>query len=77
MRIAGGHNVVSGILDFLQRYHPGSKLLGFRKGPIGIMSGDAVEITLDAMVSCVPRAPLPGLPQADETARPHQQEPPY
>mmetsp|Transcript_31743 Transcript_31743/g.81309 ORF Transcript_31743/g.81309 Transcript_31743/m.81309 type:complete len:543 (+) Transcript_31743:122-1750(+) len=46
---SGGHNVVSGILDFLQRYHPGSKLLGFRKGPIGIMSGDAVEITLDAM----------------------------
>jgi len=46
---AGGHNVISGILDFLERYHPGSKLYGFLKGPKGIMTGEASEITPKAM----------------------------
>ena len=47
---SGGHNVISGILDFLERYHPGSKLYGFLKGPKGIMTGNAKEITPEAMV---------------------------
>lgn len=48
--VAGGHNVISGLLDFLERYYPGSKLMGFTKGPMGIMEGKAVEIHPEAMV---------------------------
>ncbi|XP_015881156.1 pyrophosphate--fructose 6-phosphate 1-phosphotransferase subunit beta [Ziziphus jujuba] len=44
----GGHNVISGIFDFLQRRTKGkSKLYGFRGGPIGIMKCKYVELTED------------------------------
>ncbi|EPS65871.1 pyrophosphate--fructose 6-phosphate 1-phosphotransferase subunit beta, partial [Genlisea aurea] len=33
----GGHNVISGIFDYLQNYCKGSTLYGFRGGPAGIM----------------------------------------
>uniref|UniRef100_A0A061R021 Pyrophosphate--fructose 6-phosphate 1-phosphotransferase subunit beta n=1 Tax=Tetraselmis sp. GSL018 TaxID=582737 RepID=A0A061R021_9CHLO len=46
---AGGHNVIAGLLDFLERHHPGSQLLGFRRGPAGILRSDAALVTADAM----------------------------
>jgi pyrophosphate--fructose-6-phosphate 1-phosphotransferase len=41
----GGHNVISGIFDALQSVHAGSRLLGFRGGPKGILESDYVELT--------------------------------
>eukprot|EP00898_Chlorokybus_atmophyticus_P004379 jgi/Chlat1/4942/Chrsp31S04849 len=40
----GGHNVISGIFDYLQTHAPGSTLFGFRNGPAGIINGDVVVI---------------------------------
>ncbi|EFJ13842.1 hypothetical protein SELMODRAFT_234662 [Selaginella moellendorffii] len=41
----GGHNVIAGLFDYLQKHAPGSLLLGFRGGPAGIMRCKYVEIT--------------------------------
>ncbi|KAL5578749.1 hypothetical protein UlMin_011191 [Ulmus minor] len=41
----GGHNVISGIFDYLQERAKGSTLYGFRGGPAGIMKGKYVELT--------------------------------
>uniref|UniRef100_A0A803NZH4 Pyrophosphate--fructose 6-phosphate 1-phosphotransferase subunit beta n=1 Tax=Cannabis sativa TaxID=3483 RepID=A0A803NZH4_CANSA len=41
----GGHNVISGIFDYLQERAKGSVLYGFRGGPAGIMKGKYVELT--------------------------------
>ncbi|KAK8954684.1 Pyrophosphate--fructose 6-phosphate 1-phosphotransferase subunit beta [Platanthera zijinensis] len=41
----GGHNVISGIFDYLQDRAKGSTLYGFRGGPAGIMKGKYVELT--------------------------------
>lgn len=41
----GGHNVISGIFDYLQERARGSTLYGFRGGPAGIMKGKYVELT--------------------------------
>ncbi|OIV96093.1 hypothetical protein TanjilG_27197 [Lupinus angustifolius] len=43
----GGHNVISGIFDYLQDRAKGSTLYGFRGGPAGIMKGKYVELTSD------------------------------
>ncbi|CAL0301137.1 unnamed protein product [Lupinus luteus] len=43
----GGHNVISGIFDYLQDRAKGSTLYGFRGGPAGIMKGKYVELTAD------------------------------
>nr|KJB67275.1 hypothetical protein B456_010G184300 [Gossypium raimondii] len=43
----GGHNVISGIFDYLQERAPGSTLYGFKGGPAGIMKGKYVELTAD------------------------------
>ena len=40
----GGHNVISGVFDFLKKYHPNSQLFGFLGGPIGIYTGQYIEI---------------------------------
>jgi diphosphate--fructose-6-phosphate 1-phosphotransferase len=40
----GGHNVISGVFDFIKNYHPNSQLFGFLGGPIGIYTGQYVEI---------------------------------
>ncbi|KAK9935950.1 hypothetical protein M0R45_012821 [Rubus argutus] len=40
----GGHNVISGIFDYLQDRAKGSTLYGFRGGPAGIMKGKYVEL---------------------------------
>ena len=45
----GGHNVISGLYDMVKYLHPDSKLYGFLKGPIGIITGKYVEITEDFM----------------------------
>jgi diphosphate-dependent phosphofructokinase len=42
---AGGHNVLAGLFDFLQRRHPGSTFLGFLDGPRGVMEGRYKELT--------------------------------
>ncbi|OIW18432.1 hypothetical protein TanjilG_13184 [Lupinus angustifolius] len=41
----GGHNVISGIFDYLQDLAKGSILYGFRGGPAGIMKCKYVELT--------------------------------
>ncbi|XP_042025986.1 pyrophosphate--fructose 6-phosphate 1-phosphotransferase subunit beta [Salvia splendens] len=41
----GGHNVISGIFDYLQDRCKGSTLYGFRGGPAGIMKGKYVVLT--------------------------------
>ncbi|XP_022723720.1 pyrophosphate--fructose 6-phosphate 1-phosphotransferase subunit beta isoform X2 [Durio zibethinus] len=43
----GGHNVLSGIFDYLQDRAKGSILYGFRGGPAGIMKCKYVELTAD------------------------------
>ncbi|ESW25986.1 hypothetical protein PHAVU_003G082000 [Phaseolus vulgaris] len=43
----GGHNVISGIFDYLQDKAEGSTLYGFRGGPAGIMKSKYVELTSD------------------------------
>lgn len=40
----GGHNVISGLYDFVKRQHPDSKLYGFLDGPRGLFTGKYVEI---------------------------------
>lgn len=41
----GGHNVISGIFDYLQIHCKGSTMYGFRGGPAGIMKGKYVVLT--------------------------------
>ncbi|VFQ89612.1 unnamed protein product [Cuscuta campestris] len=41
----GGHNVISGIFDYLQDHCKGSTLYGFRGGPAGIMKCKYVVLT--------------------------------
>ncbi|CAM8996342.1 unnamed protein product [Rhodiola kirilowii] len=41
----GGHNVISGIFDYLQERTNGSIMYGFRGGPAGIMKCKYVELT--------------------------------
>ncbi|CAK9181686.1 unnamed protein product [Ilex paraguariensis] len=41
----GGHNVISGIFDYLQDHCKGSTLYGFRGGPAGIMKCKYVILT--------------------------------
>lgn len=43
----GGHNVISGIFDYLQDRAKGSMLYGFRGGPAGIMKCKYLELTAD------------------------------
>ncbi|KAK9924486.1 hypothetical protein M0R45_032852 [Rubus argutus] len=41
----GGHNVISGIFDYLQQRTTGSIMYGFRGGPAGVMKGKYVELS--------------------------------
>ncbi|KAI3829398.1 hypothetical protein L1987_03521 [Smallanthus sonchifolius] len=41
----GGHNVISGIFDYLQERCKGSTMYGFKGGPAGIMKGKYVVLT--------------------------------
>ncbi|XP_028112323.1 pyrophosphate--fructose 6-phosphate 1-phosphotransferase subunit beta-like [Camellia sinensis] len=41
----GGHNVISGIFDYLQDRCKGSTVYGFRGGPAGIMKCKYVVLT--------------------------------
>ncbi|KAI9176593.1 hypothetical protein LWI28_004748 [Acer negundo] len=43
----GGHNVISGIFDYLQERTKGSKLYGFKGGPAGIMKCKYVELSTE------------------------------
>ncbi|KAE8708920.1 Pyrophosphate--fructose 6-phosphate 1-phosphotransferase subunit beta [Hibiscus syriacus] len=43
----GGHNVISGIFDYLQDRAKGSILYGFRGGPAGIMKCKYIELSAD------------------------------
>ncbi|KAI3702582.1 hypothetical protein L6452_28326 [Arctium lappa] len=43
----GGHNVISGIFDYLQNRTQGSTMYGFRGGPAGVMKGKYVKLTDD------------------------------
>jgi diphosphate-dependent phosphofructokinase len=41
---AGGHNVISGIYDFIKKYSPDSELFGFMDGPQGIYNGKYCKV---------------------------------
>lgn len=41
----GGHNVISGIFDYLQERCKGSTMYGFKGGPAGVMKGKYVVLT--------------------------------
>lgn len=41
---AGGHNVISGIYDYIKRKHPNSQLFGFLGGPAGVYNGKYIEL---------------------------------
>ncbi|MFW5689453.1 MAG: diphosphate--fructose-6-phosphate 1-phosphotransferase [Spirochaetota bacterium] len=41
----GGHNVIAGLFDALKALNKDSKLIGFLKGPGGILEDKAIEIT--------------------------------
>ncbi|XP_041997814.1 pyrophosphate--fructose 6-phosphate 1-phosphotransferase subunit beta-like isoform X2 [Salvia splendens] len=43
----GGHNVISGLFDYLEERAQGSTLYGFRGGPAGIMNSKYVFLTSD------------------------------
>ncbi|CAL5336387.1 hypothetical protein CsSME_00019216 [Camellia sinensis var. sinensis] len=43
----GGHNVISGIFDYLQARAKGSTMYGFKGGPAGIMNCKYVELSTD------------------------------
>lgn len=43
----GGHNVLCGLFDKLQELAPGTKLIGFKNGPKGLMTNDSMELTAD------------------------------
>ncbi|HVE15803.1 MAG TPA: diphosphate--fructose-6-phosphate 1-phosphotransferase [Chthoniobacterales bacterium] len=40
----GGHNVIAGLLDALNRIHPGSTLHGFLNGPAGVLNDAGREL---------------------------------
>ena len=46
---AGGHNVISGVYDFVKSYSSHSQLFGFLGGPEGIYKGNVVEIDENLM----------------------------
>ncbi|GAB4813047.1 hypothetical protein N2152v2_000093 [Parachlorella kessleri] len=41
----GGHNVIVGVFDNLQKWRPGSKLFGFLGGPKGVLDNRQKELT--------------------------------
>ncbi|XP_059451576.1 pyrophosphate--fructose 6-phosphate 1-phosphotransferase subunit beta-like [Corylus avellana] len=43
----GGHNVISGIFDYLQERAKGSRVYGFKGGPAGIMKCNYVELSTE------------------------------
>lgn len=48
---SGGHNVVIGIFDALQKKYPGSVLYGFLDGPSGILEGKYKELTGEVLAA--------------------------
>jgi hypothetical protein len=46
----GGHNVIIGLHDYLQRWRPGSTLVGFLGGPRGVMQNQYKPLTAEELV---------------------------
>lgn len=44
---AGGHNVITGLLDGLLALHPDSQLIGFLGGPSGVVEGKSKQLTVE------------------------------
>lgn len=47
----GGHNVISGLLDYLTCRNSRSQLFGFLGGPSGILDSDAVQLTDESIAA--------------------------
>jgi pyrophosphate--fructose-6-phosphate 1-phosphotransferase len=47
----GGHNVIAGLFDALEKLHSESVLFGFLNGPSGILSNQYVEITKNRLAT--------------------------
>jgi hypothetical protein len=51
---SGGHHVIICLHDYLQRWHPGSRLLGFLGGPRGVMRNAHKLLPGEELVSTTP-----------------------
>ncbi|MFH1568484.1 MAG: diphosphate--fructose-6-phosphate 1-phosphotransferase [Gemmatimonadota bacterium] len=47
----GGHNVIAGIFDALKAANPDNRLVGFLKGPGGVIKGRYVELAADRIAA--------------------------
>lgn len=47
----GGHNVITGLFDAITAFHPDSKLIGFLKGPAGILKEKWIELNKEIIDS--------------------------
>lgn len=45
----GGHNVITGVYDYIKKKHVNSQLFGFLNGPHGVFSGKYVELRDDVI----------------------------
>ncbi len=48
---SGGHNVIAGLFDMLQKIHPQSTLIGFQEGPGGIIKNQTIQLTKELIDS--------------------------
>ncbi len=48
---AGGHNVITGLYDAMQKLHPDSQLFGFVGGPSGIVEKKYVQLTQELLAN--------------------------
>lgn len=46
----GGHNVLSGLFDFVKKVHPNSQFFGFLGGPSGLIKNKQIELT-DSLIN--------------------------
>ncbi|MFQ5728791.1 MAG: diphosphate--fructose-6-phosphate 1-phosphotransferase [Waddliaceae bacterium] len=46
---AGGHNIITGLLDGLKKLNPSSCLFGFLNGPSGIVDNESIKLTETAI----------------------------
>lgn len=46
---SGGHNIITGLFDYIHQMNPNSKLIGFIGGTSGLFEGSCVELTAEKL----------------------------
>ena len=46
---SGGHNIITGLYDYIHQMNPNSKLIGFIGGTSGLFEGSCVELTAEKL----------------------------